>query len=404
MSKPSRRSRSPREYRVEHGAVDSPSGGKSPALDMAMDLFNGATDHSADDDYGVRPGRPGRPVAFPHDPRARVVHLGRPTAGTLPRLRDQVVTACGKPYTAAYIDGFLDGLRRDDPRQVRMLTRVNMRAADVVRWLRGAGLFFVSDEMTAMCSEAAHTMPVYNLRPDDVPTNEDGDKIGFMVWGAPVVEMDAARAWSLPEQGEAWCDLRAVLWAPCETVVGPGVLVTLWADTARLLSSPRYQAHEVEQPGFIGNIGATLGPLACFDAVPLPYGIGVDRVAQQQIKVLYQPIAAVLSTWLIMRQRIAVTTRERADRPVRLEYRAARRPEPSVRHITLRRTYTVDEPSAEPKRPGRVYHHRWPVVGHWRFLDRERYPDKTPTWVAPCERGPKGAPLIRGERVSVLSR
>jgi hypothetical protein len=404
MSRPSRLRRSPLGIEPGRDRI-------APALDVVRELFDTSADHSADDDYlqlthpalgrarVAPPDDLGWRMAAHQDPHAVPVHLGKPTAGAMPRLRDHVADACRRSYTAEYLDSFIDQLRHHDPRQTDMLTRVNMKAADVIRWLHTAELFFVTDAMTAMCAQAARSMPPYNLRPDDVPSH-----VGFMVWAEPVVTMDAAQHWEergLP--GAAWCHTRAVLWSPCETRVGPGVLVSLWADTAALLTSPRYQLAEVQQPGLLANIAGNMGPLVCYDAVPLPYGIGYDHENHEQIRVQYQPIAAVLSTWLIMQQRIAVTTQQRADYPVRQEYRAARRPEPTVRHITLRHTYTVADPDKTPTAT-REYHHRWYSVGHWRFLDRERYPDKTPTWVVESVKGPEGAPFIGGERVHVLRR
>lgn len=340
-------------------------------------------------------------MAAHQDSHATPVHLGRPTAGTMPRLRDQIAAACKRPYTAEYLNGFIDQIRKSDPRGSGTLTRVDMTAADVIRWLHTADLYYVSDAMTAVCAQAARSMPPYLLTPDHVPS-----RVGLMVWAAPPAAMHALSPEDNPSASPAQFALRAVLWAPCETHAGPGVLATLWADTASLLRSARYRDAEERQPGLLATIHANLGPLACFDAVPLPYGVGRDGGGA--VRVAYRPVAAVLSTWLIMGQRIAATTTQRPDRPVRLEYRAARRPEPTVRHITLRRAVTAPDPETAGGTGHREYHHRWVVTGFWRDIDRRRVdvPEEQHrlVWVTEHLRGPEGAPIIGGERVHILRR
>ena len=67
----------------------------------------------------------------------------------------------------------------------------------------------------------------------------------------------------------------------------------------------------------------------------------------------------------------------------------------------LRRTSPVAEPTdGEPKWHYRV---RFIVRGHWRRLtDRDGNPYRI--WIHAHIKGPDGAPLLHGEKISVLAR
>jgi hypothetical protein len=110
-----------------------------------------------------------------------------------------------------------------------------------------------------------------------------------------------------------------------------------------------------------------------------------------------------MATWLIMQQRVAITTREPLPRQLRRSFQRAGRPDPVVRTIDLRRTYRPDTDQADLS-PGVAYRHQWPVAGHWH---RYWYPSRGEhglVYVATYIKGPKGAPMIGGERVNVLRR
>lgn len=82
--------------------------------------------------------------------------------------------------------------------------------------------------------------------------------------------------------------------------------------------------------------------------------------------------------------------------------RSARRREgdvAAVRLIYLRGGDRTDHAGAS-----NVYHHRWVVSGHWR--SQPYGPGSTlrrPVWIRPHVKGPAGAPLLTGEKVTVIT-
>jgi hypothetical protein len=117
-----------------------------------------------------------------------------------------------------------------------------------------------------------------------------------------------------------------------------------------------------------------------------------------------QGIAAVMSTWLIMGQRIAVVQHDRLSRQIRRQAARAGEPEPLVRTITLRRPAKTGRADNDGQGPRREYHHQWIVHGFWRD---QWYPSEQrhkPIYIADFVKGPAGAPMLGGERVSVLRR
>jgi hypothetical protein len=108
----------------------------------------------------------------------------------------------------------------------------------------------------------------------------------------------------------------------------------------------------------------------------------------------------VYAYWRISSQPLAIAATLPLDRPARR--RAARASlVHDTRVVMLRRTSPITEPGdGEAKWQYRV---RFVVKGHWRRLrDRDGRPYRI--WINAYIKGPDGAPLLHGEKVSVLAR
>lgn len=61
---------------------------------------------------------------------------------------------------------------------------------------------------------------------------------------------------------------------------------------------------------------------------------------------------------------------------------------------------------AEETPPGadsREWRHRWVVRGHWRNHWYPSLKDHRPVWISPYLKGPADAPLLGGEKVTVVN-
>jgi hypothetical protein len=262
----------------------------------------------------------------------------------------------------------------------------------VRRWVQIADLYYVTEPMSAVVRQAAESMPPYRFLKEDMPS-----PIGLVVWAAPIGKIDDAWIEHHADRRvheAVW--FRAALWAPATTEMGPGVQVSLFSDTDTLID--RGIAPDGYTDDQLARFKQALGPLAYYDEAALPYADLADHPIKNSA------FAAVMTTWLIMGQRIAVVEHERLPRQMRRAAARAGEPEPTVRTITLRRAAKPGQADEDGQGPKREFHHRWIVKGHWRqqwYASEQRH---KPIYIADFVKGPEGAPMIGGERVSVLRR
>ena len=93
---------------------------------------------------------------------------------------------------------------------------------------------------------------------------------------------------------------------------------------------------------------------------------------------------------------------ETTSRAERRRTARAELPERDVRVVRLRGRQS-DRDSAGAGAPGRDYQHRWIVRGHWRQQWYPSVESHRPIWINAHAKGPDGAPLLGGERVTVVS-
>lgn len=285
-------------------------------------------------------------------------------------------------------------------------------AAEEIRRLASAELFFVSADMTDLAVAAAKSLPAFSLMPEDLPSPS-----GFVLFQRPIVT-SRTDAWSLPPQedgsllggdvqivaaswshwdgggqldwpmGGAWITFFDDRDSTIETGVKQGIIRAEQVDMIRRRLPRVGLANEVQTP---------------FSAVPRPVSVaGAPPVNQDELTDdgMHRWVGVLKATWLLMQQPIASVTVAANDRAARRRYERQAKPVPLVRIITLRRP-------ANPSGSGendREYHHQWVVRGHWR---QQWYASRNvhrPVWIAPHVKGPEGAPMLGGERVYSWSR
>lgn len=274
--------------------------------------------------------------------------------------------------------------------------------AAVQRWLRSADLFYVNPDMTTVVRQAADAMPTYQVWEDQLPA-----PVGFVLFGGSYCSVtdDLPDARPPLAPGER-CELTGALWATVdETDGGPGVLLITFQDSEVMIGTRPFLAgmpRDIQQR-VVGR------PVCYHEEYPLPFG---DRLYGEDSArpVKNTAVGALMSTWIMMTQRITVETRERSPRALRRQYARDDRPEPTVRTITLRRA--ASKQPRQERQPGqessRTYTKRW-VVGEYGYWRNTWYP-KAEThrlqyvYVPPFMKGPEKGELVGGERLNVLRR
>ncbi|MCZ7478844.1 hypothetical protein [Micromonospora sp. WMMC273] len=343
-------------------------------------------------------GRLGAPLRRPPGVDLPEVPPTRFTAADVPRLRDRLLEHWEVDGGLRVLFGMHNNVIRTPwltagGRPVRPMSRWEYEQ-QLRRWLAEAELFFVTSDMTTVARQAAEAMPNYEVNADTMPA-----RVGFCVWADAMSDVRAHPDNDL-RPGER-CVLQAVLWAETMTPEGPGVqLVTLQLSDVML-------GTRLVDPEEVAASVRVLGPLCYHEEYELPYG-NRPFGAPEGMQVGNTAVGAVMSTWLMMSQRITDVQKEPLPRSVRRAYTRQGRPEPVVRTVTLRRAASAAQEREPGQESSRVYTKQWVVrgYGYWR---NTWYPSKGEhrqqfVYVPDYVKGPAGAPLVGGERVSVLRR
>ncbi len=284
----------------------------------------------------------------------------------------------------------------------------------VIEQLAAAELFYVTEDMTELTMQAAAGAPSYQVYEDRMPA-----RAGFVVYGKPFCHVPSELL--APQQR---VELQAALWAPVPDTGGgveraaPGVMLVTLQDSDVLLQTQPVAhllggraASVAGMDSVMRQMRAAYGPLSYHEEYPLPYGNAPYGTEPGRI-VKNFAVGAVMTTWLLMSQRITTVEQERLPRSARRQYIRDGRPEPTVRTVSLRRTNRGPDADPQQVQPGqessRKYTKRWPVrgYGYWRntwYPSKDRH-EQQYVWVPEYMKGPEGAPLVGGERVSVLRK
>jgi hypothetical protein len=305
--------------------------------------------------------------------------------------------------------------------------------------LAKADLWHIDSDLSELVDAAYPLMPQFAARPYDLPSRH-----GFATFAQPLTNLireavpeDRAAAEDLAQTAGAPSAIRrllphvdeqvpiiAVSWGPAEEsavgVVGrvaarppkpwrhPGVWMSFYSMPIMRRQPDLMDALNPEQRAAYATWTARITVdneclLAwCPDGAPEQrylIGPGAGHIGTAAWA------AALFATFALARQGnvaeqddLAVPRHER-----RRHERAGIPATGPVRVLRLRRGVGAAARKAAGDGPGREYHHRWIVRGHWR---NQWYPSikaHRPKWIAAYLAGPDDAPLLGGDKVTTVS-
>ncbi|WP_285689970.1 hypothetical protein [Actinoplanes sp. NBRC 103695] len=296
-----------------------------------------------------------------------VAHLADMLRQVLTRLRPgRALTADGQwdalPLPATTLPKVRDRLAALIAGEIRLPFGLSH---DPVRTSLAAGLaysrlYWIDNQFTVLTRNAARVLPRMGFVPGDLPAAH-----GFVAWAQPVDARRRCVAASWNSHGDA---VQLVGYRSIGDGLAPGPLQQLRGEVGWLI------------PAF---------------AVTLRPGQPVTAT---------HPAAALLTTWRLIRQRLAETTPAKVDRSISRAYRRTRRPEPEVALLRIRGTRSTSISTRHASTSGGTEHeYRWWVTPHWRhqWVGQGR---ALRDWIVvrPHLRGPRDKPIRATTTVRVL--
>lgn len=338
--------------------------------------------------------------------------MSAPSPADVPMLRRQLAEWHAGPYGAEHYTMMIRvGRQQVRPSGPAHLVGPQLAAAEASR-LGEADLWYLDEGLCELIQAATPTMPRFAPVPQDLPSVS-----GFAVFATPLTDRDPigdagvtdllARIGREASEvtrrlAEQPVEIGAVSWGPLDPdpVRAPagGVWMSFWS-WSRL-------DQVIDDPELLRRAKAITAPMAVDNEAVIPWCPEGDNpawwllpAATEQATTWGWAALALAAFRLAGQGNLADTATERTARPERRRTQRAGLPERDVRVIRLRRGEGGD-PTGES---GREYHHRWVVRGHWR--QQPWGPGRQlrrPVWILPHIKGPEGAPLLGGERVTVM--
>ncbi|GLY08215.1 hypothetical protein [Actinoplanes sp. NBRC 101535] len=342
------------------------------------------------------------------------------TAADIPGLRrdlaDWYSSSRGSQF---YFDAIVTGHQHIRPAGPPEHVAVQLAAAETKR-LREADLWYVDDDLCALLEAAHPTMPAFAPQPHDLPSKQ-----GFVMFARPIAAYtgqdnrvdDVVDTMTRADGDDTMRATAERLYDEDVTIIGAS-----WGPQ----SNPRwpagglwvsfYSRSRLHLPGILDErtlqrARALLPPLTVDNEAALawrPAGQSPEEYLlhgqQGQDGTIAWTRLLFAAFQLAAQNNLAETEHQPTPRPERRRTERAGLPPRDVRVVRLRRTVTgardAEQTGGENSREWR---HRWVVRGHWRNHWYPTLSDHRPKWIAPYLKGPDGAPLIGGEKVTVVT-
>lgn len=289
--------------------------------------------------------------------------------------------------------------------------------------LRDGDLWYVDEDLCALLETAHPSMPAFAPKPHDLPSQE-----GFAVFAEPIAARAPADEYGIDEITDhvnssldpakraefgvvvdrlANIEARivAVSWGPVSNPnwTAGGLWMSFYSESA--------MTEGVFDDPVVRRRAAAMMPRLIVDNEATfawrPDGVPVEEFmlpGPDEAESTLSWARLVFATFQLAAQdNLAETAHERTPRPERRRTQHAGLAERDVRVIRLRRGLVEARAETEPDAGGRAWRHRWVVRGHWRNQWYPSLDDHRPKWIAPYLKGPTDAPLLGGDKVTVVS-
>lgn len=294
-----------------------------------------------------------------------------------------------------------------------------LMAASEVHRLRDGDLWYADESLCALVDAAHPTMPAFAPQPWDLPS-----QTGFALFAQPIAVYEGAdarrddvvSAMARQSGDDRIKRVAEELYAQPVSIIGVswGPYRVPWWPAGGLWMSFYTQSHLTREDTWAGmdaktvrQARAMLPPLtidneaalawrpegAPADTYVLHGGPGQDGTARWA--------RLVFAAFRLAKQRkLAEQQTQRTPRPERRRTARAGLPERDVRVLRLRGSRGAARAVGGA---GREWRHRWVVKGHWRDHWFPSVQENRPLWISPYVKGPGGAPLLGGDKVTVVS-
>jgi len=318
-------------------------------------------------------------------------------------LRFYTRTDGGKRYSDAVIDCTFN--EKEDPRISRALTGMGVLLHEHILF---GETYAVTSDIVDVLEQAAPSMPQFVMSLSDLPS-----KSGFVYLERPVVVPDRHGAmlvvrgfgWHTATMHDAGEEQMAIdlLGRPFDERLNIKLLnergelpnmamaVLLWTEPGdeRDHMYPQYTAHpEFRAPH---DMMSCIGGLWQFDKSWdwEQRGMDIAKLVLAFMRFIEEP-------WISNKQVIP-------DRPTMKRAVRARRREPEIHVVQLRRTGSTTHQGSSDS--GVVeWSHRWLVRGHWRNQWYPSQQDHRPRWIPEHIKGPDDKPLIVHDKIFSVER
>lgn len=335
------------------------------------------------------------------------------TAGDVPALRRNLADWYGGPQGVQFYRLAIDmGKQHIRPPGPAGQVSQHLATMEAGR-LRDGDLWYLDEDLCTLLAAAHPSMPPFAAQPHDLPS-----KTGFAVFANPIAlyaggesrvdglvdafssEDTRAAAERLYEE-----DVRiiAVSWGPYQTRNWPagGVWMSFYSPSnigAVADEETARRARTILPPLTVDNeyAGAWRPDGAPADTYLLHGGDGQGGTAgwARLVFAAFQ---------LAAQNNLTESEQQTTPRPERRRTERAGLPPRDVRIVRLRRAVTATRDAEQAAGAGRDWQHRWVVRGHWRNHWYPALADHRPKWIAPYLKGPDGAPLLGGDKVTVVT-
>ena len=263
----------------------------------------------------------------------------------------------GSPSAHYFFEYWIEAVHQTSPHPIPG----HAQGALIARTLADAAVFVVAEDMQAVATHSAQSMPRQEFLRTDLPTPS-----GMMLFEHPLM-IDGVDG-----------SILGLSWHTSDATGEENAFFTFWERLDDTAAEFQYE---------MGRLGVRLPRLYPRGSMAVAFGrpFGDGR----------HDLPVIVAMWTLMQQPLASSERIQPDRAASRRAARAGMPEQSISVIRLRRVTSPH--SAEPS--ARDYSVRWIVRGHWRNQYLPSRQTHRLQWITEHVKGPEDKPLKLTEKV-----